>query len=256
MPRRCLIAGNWKMHKTPRETEAFIEAFLAGLPELSDVEVLLIPPYTSLESAGRHLAGSPVELGAQDLFHEASGAYTGAISASMLVACGCRYVLVGHSERRHVFGDDDATVRRKLGAALDGGLLPILCVGETLEERRAGETEAVLTRQLSNGLEGIDAGTTARVVIAYEPVWAIGTGETATPEQAQGAIAGIRAWLSGRFDRSTAERTRIVYGGSVKPENAADLLARPDIDGALAGGASLDPDAFASLVEAGRKEGR
>jgi triosephosphate isomerase len=256
MVRRCLIAGNWKMHKTPEETGTFIEALLPKLPELPDVEVLLIPPYTSLESAGRRLAGSPVQLGAQDVFQEASGAYTGAISAPMLVACGCRYVLVGHSERRHVFGDDDAAVRRKLGAALDGALLPILCVGETLEERRSGKTEALLTRQLSVALEGIDAGAMERMVIAYEPVWAIGTGETATPEQAQEAIAGIRAWLSTQFDRPTAERARILYGGSVKPENTAELLAEPDIDGLLVGGASLDPEAFAAIVEAGRREGR
>jgi len=250
---RCLIAGNWKMHKTPEETGTFIGAFLPKLPDLLDVEVLLIPPYTSLESAGRRLAGSPVQLGAQDLFHEASGAYTGAISAPILAACGCRYVLVGHSERRHVFGDDDVGVRRKLGAALDGALLPILCVGETLPERRRGETEAVLTRQLSVALEGIDAGTMERIVVAYEPVWAIGTGETATPEQAQEAIAGIRIWISSRSSGSTAARVRILYGGSVKPENAAGLLARPDIDGALVGGASLDPSAFASIVDAGRR---
>lgn len=253
MVRRCLIAGNWKMHKTPEETGTFLEAFLPNLDDSRNVEVLLIPPYTSLESAGRRIAGSSVRLGAQDLFHQVSGAYTGAISAPMLAACGCRYALVGHSERRHVFGDDDAAVRRKLVAALDGGLLPILCVGETLAERRGGETEAVLTRQLSTVLAGIEAGTMERMAIAYEPVWAIGTGETATPEQAQGAIAGIRAWLSDRFGRPTAERVRIVYGGSVKPENAADLLVRPDIDGALVGGASLDPEAFAAIVDAGRR---
>jgi len=257
MARRCLIAGNWKMHKTPAETGTFIEAFLPRLPDLPDVEVLLIPPYTSLESAGRRLAGSSIELGAQDLFHEPSGAYTGAISAPMLVACGCRYVLVGHSERRRVFGDDDGGVRRKLGAALDGDLLPILCVGETLEERRRSETEAVLTRQLSAGLDGIEPGGMERIVIAYEPVWAIGTGETATPGQAQETIAGIRHWLSARFAGPTAERARILYGGSVKPENAAELLAEPDIDGALVGGASLDPAAFAAIVgAAGRTERR
>jgi len=231
----------------------FIEAFLPNLAHSPNVEVLLIPPYTSLESAGRRVAGSSVRVGAQDLYYEESGAYTGAISAPMLAACGCRYVLVGHSERRHVFGDDDVVVRRKLVAALDGGLLPILCVGETLEERRGGETEAVMTRQLSAALDGREAVAMERIVIAYEPVWAIGTGETATPEQAQRAIAGIRAWLSDRFDKPTAERARIVYGGSVKAENAADLLARPDIDGALVGGASLDPKAFAAIVDAGRR---
>ncbi|GAG25480.1 unnamed protein product, partial [marine sediment metagenome] len=240
-------------NKTPEEAGAFIEVFLPNLADSTSVEVLLIPPYTSLESAGHRLAGSPVRLGAQDLFHEASGAYTGAISAPMLAACGCRYVLVGHSERRHVFGDDDAIVRQKRVAALDGSLFPILCVGETLAERRSGETEAVLTRQLSTVLAGIEAGTMERIVIAYEPVWAIGTGETATPGQAQEAIGRIRGWLSDRFDEPTAERIRILYGGSVKPENAADLLARSDIDGALVGGASLDPDAYAAIVDAGRR---
>jgi len=258
MARRCLIAGNWKMHKTPQETALFIDAFSARCVDPGGIEILVIPPYTSLESAGRRLAEVSVELGAQDLFYERSGAYTGAISGSMLTACGCRYVLVGHSERRHVFGDDDNVVRRKLRAALEVDLVPILCVGETLEERRAHETEAVLTRQLTVGLDGVEFDVMERIVIAYEPVWAIGTGETATPEQAQEAIAGIRAWLSTRFDEATADTVRILYGGSVKPENAVALVGRPDIDGALVGGASLDPEAFAAIVEAGRNtaEGR
>ena len=252
MVRRCLIAGNWKMNKTPEETQVFIDAFLPKLADSPSVEVLLVPPYTSLESAGRRVAGSSVRLGAQDLFYEDSGAYTGAISAPMLVSCGCRYVLVGHSERRHLFGDDDAVVRQKLIAALDGGLLPILCVGETLEERRGGRAGAILTRELSTALCGCEAAATERIVIAYEPVWAIGTGETATPGQAQEAIERIRVWVSDRFDGPTAEGIRILYGGSVKPENAADLLSQPDIDGALVGGASLDPEAFAAIVDAGR----
>ncbi len=252
MTRRCLIAGNWKMNKTPEETALFIDAFLPRFRGSPETEVLLIPPYTSLESAGRRLSGTPIELGAQDVHHEPVGAYTGAISASMLVGCGCRYVLVGHSERRRVFGDDDGAVRRKLEAALVAGLSAILCVGETLDERRAGETEAVLTRQLSAALDGLENDATDRIVVAYEPVWAIGTGETATPEQAQEAIAGIRAWLADRFDGPTAGRARILYGGSVKPENAAALVGLPDVDGALVGGASLDPEAFASIVEAGQ----
>jgi len=255
MTRRCLIAGNWKMNKTPEETASFIDAFLPRLQDSPGTEVLLIPPYTSLESAGRRLSGTPIELGAQDVHHETSGAYTGAISAPMLVGCGCRYVLVGHSERRRVFGDDDDAVRRKLEAALDAGLFPILCVGETLEERRAGGTKAVLTRQLSAALGGLENDATDRIVIAYEPVWAIGTGETATPEQAQEAIAWIRAWLADRFDGPTAGRVRILYGGSVKPENAAELVGLPDVDGALVGGASLDPEAFAAIVAAGRSGG-
>jgi triosephosphate isomerase len=218
------------------------------------VDILLIPPYTSLESAGRRLRDSPVRLGAQDLFHEPSGAYTGAISAAMLVACGCRYVLVGHSERRHVFGDDDATVRRKLDAALGGDLVPILCIGETLEERRGGKTDAVLTRQLSAALGGVKVvGAVDRLVIAYEPVWAIGTGETATLGQAEEAIAAIRAWCARRVSPSAAGRVRILYGGSVKPDNAAELLAQSDIDGALVGGASLDVGAFAAIVDAGQR---
>ncbi len=254
MTRRCLIAGNWKMNKTPEETASFIDAFLPRLLDASGTEVLLIPPYTSLESAGRRLAGTPIELGAQDVYHEASGAYTGAISAAMLAGCGCRYALVGHSERRRVFGDDDDAVRRKLGAALDAGLRPILCIGETLDERRAGETEAVLTGQLSAALDGLENDAMDRIVVAYEPVWAIGTGETATPEQAQEAIVGIRAWLASRFDGPTAAKVRILYGGSVKPQNAAELVGLPDVDGALVGGASLDPEAFATIVEAGRSE--
>jgi len=252
MTRRCLIAGNWKMNKTPEETASFLDAFLPRLLNSPDVEILLVPPYTSLESAGRRLSGTPIELGAQDVHHETSGAYTGAISAPMLVGCGCRYVLVGHSERRQVFGDDDDAVRRKLEAALDAGLSPILCVGETLEERRAGETEAVLTRQLSAALAELESVATDRIVVAYEPVWAIGTGETATPAQAQEAIAGIRARLADRFDEPTAGLVRILYGGSVKPENAAALIGLPDVDGALVGGASLDPEAFAAIVEAGQ----
>ena len=249
---RRLIAGNWKMNKTPRESIDFIDAFLGKLGDIRDVEVLLIPPYTSLESSGRRLAGSSIGLGAQDLFYEPSGAYTAAISASMLAACGCRHVLVGHSERRHLFGDDDATVGRKLVSALDGGLTPILCIGETLDERRAGAMETVLGRQLDGGLDGVDADAIERVVMAYEPVWAIGTGETATPQQAQEAVAWVRAWLSQRYGVSVAKRLRILYGGSVKPGNATDLVTQPDIDGALVGGASLDPDAFAAIVEAAR----
>jgi len=250
MDRRYLIAGNWKMNKTPKESVAFIDAFLGKLGDIRDVEVLLIPPFTSLESSGQRLSGSTVGLGAQDVHHERSGAFTGAISASMLAACDCRYVLVGHSERRHVFGDDDATVRRKLGAAFDGGLRPILCIGETIEERRRGGTKAVLARQLDRGLDAVDADEVERIVVAYEPVWAIGTGETATPEQAQDAIGWIRARLTEAYEAPIAARLRILYGGSVKPGNAAELVAQPDIDGALVGGASLDPDAFAEIVRA------
>ncbi|MFC2077658.1 triose-phosphate isomerase [Candidatus Bipolaricaulota bacterium] len=247
--RRRLVAGNWKMHMTPQETEAFITRFLGCRVEASSVEVLLLPPYTSLDRAARLLEGTGVGLGAQDLHFEERGAYTGAISGEMLRASGCRYVLAGHSERRHVFGDDDATVGRKLRAALSAELLPILCVGETLEDRRSGKTDDVVAAQLAAGFGGLDASDTESIAIAYEPVWAIGTGETATPEQAQEAIASIRGWLADRFDATAADVVRILYGGSVKPENAAALLAQPGIDGALVGGASLDPSAFSRIVK-------
>lgn len=250
MDRRLLIAGNWKMNKTPQESEAFVRLLLPLAEGAAAADVLILPPFTSLDRLGGLLEGTGTTLGGQDLHFETSGAYTGAISAAMLAACGCRYVLAGHSERRHVFGDDDSVVARKLHAALGGGLLPILCVGETLEERRAAETESVLVRQLSSALVEVPADAMADVVIAYEPVWAIGTGETATPQQAQEACAGIRAWLASRFDDVLASRTRVLYGGSVKPDNAAALLGEPDIDGALIGGASLDPAAFARILDA------
>jgi len=250
MKRRYLIAGNWKMNKTPEESASFLDEFRRRLRAIGDVDILLIPPFTSLDRLGGLLDGADIALGAQDLHPAPSGAYTGAISVSMLVACKCAYVLTGHSERRHVFGDSDEIVEKKLMAALTGGLRPILCVGETLEERRAGEAEALLGRQLSAALANMDANAMGAVTIAYEPVWAIGTGETATPDQAQEACAFIRAWIASRFDDAIAARLRILYGGSVKPENAASLLGEPDIDGALVGGASLDPEAFARITDA------
>lgn len=250
MKRRPLIAGNWKMNKTPQETQEFIESLLSAATELPSCDVLLIPPFTSLDRAGRLLSESHVFLGAQDMHFEASGAYTGATSAGMLRACGCDFVLAGHSERRHVFGDSDDVVNRKLHAALENELRPIFCVGETLDQRQADRMESVLEDQLGGGLKDVNAAMLAGIVIAYEPVWAIGTGETATPEQAQGAIAFIRDWLEARFSRPAADAMRILYGGSVKPTNAHSLQIQPDIDGALIGGASLDPDSFAQIIEA------
>lgn len=250
MKRRPLIAGNWKMHKTSQETQEFIESFLSDVTKFSNCDVLLIPPFTSLDRAGRLLSESHVFLGAQDMHSEASGAYTGAISPGMLVACGCDFVLAGHSERRYVFGDSDDVVNRKLHAALENELRPILCVGETLDQRQADQTEVVLEDQLDGGLKGIDERMLADIVIAYEPVWAIGTGETATPEQAQAAIAFIRDWLETHFSKPAAAAIRILYGGSVKPANARSLQSQPDIDGALIGGASLDPDSFAQIIAA------
>ncbi len=250
MKRTPLIAGNWKMHKTPQESQEFIKSFLPAATKFPSCDVLLIPPFTSLDRAGRLLSESRIFLGAQDMHSEASGAYTGAISSGMLVACGCDFVLAGHSERRHVFGDSDDVVNRKLHAALENELRPILCVGETLDQRQRDRTELVLDGQLDGGLKGVDETALADIVIAYEPVWAIGTGETATPEQVQTAVAFIRDWLETRFSKPAADAMRILYGGSVKPGNARSLQSQPDIDGALIGGASLDPDSFAQIIAA------
>ena len=250
MKRTVLIAGNWKMHKTPDETEGFIREFTRAYSGDPRVEVLLIPPFTSLERAGRLLAGTGISLGAQDVYHADEGAYTGEVSPRMLMACGCSYVIVGHSERRALFHEDDTVVNRKLRAAVSAGLSPILCVGETLDEHRAKKVEEKITRQLSAGLAGVGRDELSHVVIAYEPIWAIGTGETATPEEAQGTIKMIRDWIEENYDASAAEGIRILYGGSVKSENAASLLSQPDIDGALVGGASLNPDSFAQIARA------
>ncbi|TFH10023.1 MAG: triose-phosphate isomerase [Candidatus Atribacteria bacterium] len=248
MSRRPLIAGNWKMHKTPQEAQDFIERFLSFSCDGFDCDVLVIPPFTSLDRAGKCLLESSVFLGAQDMHPAASGAYTGAISANMLKSCQCSFVLAGHSERRHVFGDTNVVVNEKLQAALSNDLRPILCVGETLEEREADRTESVLEEQLAGGLKDVSELDLAHVVIAYEPVWAIGTGKTATTEQAQDTIAFIRAWIETRYSETASEAMRILYGGSVNPANAKSLQAQPDIDGALIGGASLDPDSFAQII--------
>ncbi len=250
MDRRVLIAGNWKMNKTPAETEAFIGSFSKLLAENGGVDVLLLPPFTSLERGGRLLAGTRIALGAQDLHFEEAGAFTGEISAEMLRACGCTYVLVGHSERRALFREDDPLINRKLRAALAAGLCPILCVGETLEEHHQGRVEERITSQLVASLDAVDAKEIVSVVIAYEPIWAIGTGETATPETAEEVIRKIREWIATTYEEQNAVTVRILYGGSVKPENTASLIAQPNIDGALVGGASLDPDAFARIVAA------
>jgi triosephosphate isomerase len=213
------------------------------------VDTAVCPPFPYLAVVAEALQGSPVAVGAQDLFWEIEdGAFTGEVSAKMLCDAGCAYAIVGHSERRHVLGETDETVRRKLGAALDGGLSPILCVGELLEEREAGRTESVVERHVTEGLKGLDAAAMAKVTLAYEPVWAIGTGKTATPEQAQEVHAFIRSLVAVQFGRKTADALRIQYGGSVKPGNAADLLGQPDIDGALVGGASLKADSFQAIV--------
>jgi triosephosphate isomerase len=249
MKRRKLVAANWKMNKNLDETAMFVKDLKARLiPEKPEAEVLICPPFTSLSAASKSVEGTFITTGAQNVYWEESGAYTGEISPGMVKSAGCEYVIVGHSERRHIFGETDEMIQKKLAAVLGHGLKPILCVGETREEREKGMTEKVVRRQLETGLEGRKVGTLTGLVIAYEPVWAIGTGLTASPEQAVDVHVFIRGFLAKRFGADLANETRIQYGGSVKPENASSLLTREDIDGALVGGASLDAESFSEIV--------
>jgi len=251
--RRPFIAGNWKMHKTVRETEAFIDELKKRIPEHPPVDVALAPPFIALEAAMRATEGTMIGVAAQNVFWEEKGAFTGEISPGMLTSLGVTMAIIGHSERRQYFGETDQTVNRRLRAALAANLLPILCIGETLEEREAERVNEVLERQIREGLQGVDAQLANRVVVAYEPVWAIGTGRTATPEIAQETHAFIRQTLASMYNKMLANQVRILYGGSVKPGNTADLMAQPDIDGALVGGASLDADVFAEIIRLGGK---
>ena len=242
-----LVAGNWKMN-LGLEAAVALAAEVARATESASASVAVCPPTVWLDAVSERLRGSRVALGAQNVHHEAEGAFTGETSVPMLTDLGARYAIVGHSERRALFGETSADVARKVRACLAGGVVPILCVGETLDERRSGDAEATVLDQLAASLDGAEAEGGDAVVVAYEPVWAIGTGETATPEQAQAMHAAIRRALADRFPGG--ERIEIVYGGSVKPGNAADLFAQPDLDGALVGGASLAADSFAAIVEA------
>ena len=245
--RRKIVAANWKMYKTVREAEAFVAAFLPRVAGANDVEIVLAPPFTALAAVGAKLAGSAVALAAQNVNPEKQGAFTGEIAPGMLVELGCRYGIVGHSERRAIYGEGDALVARKAAALLEHRIRPIVCVGETLEQREQSRTSAVVSAQLEGSLASVPPDRADDVVIAYEPVWAIGTGKTATPELAQEVHALIRAQLRRRFG-AAGDRIRIQYGGSVKPDNAASLLAQADIDGALVGGASLEAESFARIV--------
>jgi triosephosphate isomerase len=250
--RRTLVAGNWKMHGSRTGAADLIGAIRQGLGTVKDPQVAVCPPFVYLTEAARLLQGSPLALGAQDLCERnGEGAFTGEVSGAMLRDAGCRYVIVGHSERRTIYGEDDQRVAEKFFAARAASLMPILCVGERLEERERGETEAVVARQLDAVL-GREGGAQAfgEAVIAYEPIWAIGTGRTATPEQAQQVHAFIRGRLAAR-DRTAAAKVQILYGGSVKPGNAAELFAMADIDGGLIGGASLDAEQFLAICRAG-----
>jgi len=247
--RRPLIAGNWKMHKTVAEAEQFIGALLPRVSTADSVDVAICPTFTALEAMVDSARGSRVAVYAQNMHHADHGAFTGEISAAMLTEIDVHGVILGHSERRELFGETDRALAQKVPAALAAGLVPVLCVGETEDERDAGDTERKLRHQVQEDLARVDTERLGEVVIAYEPIWAIGTGRVATPEQAQEAIAFVRALVAGR-SREQSERVRILYGGSVKPDNAAELVALPDVDGALVGGASLDADSFAAIVAA------
>lgn len=246
--RKAYIAGNWKMNKTIEESVALGNGVAEGVTADTNADVAVIPQFLAVPAVAKALAGTSVKVGAQDVFYEKSGAFTGEIAPDMLKDAGCSFGLVGHSERRHVIGETDEIIRKKLDALLDAGLDVILCIGELIEERNAGKTEERLDIQVRAGLTGLTKEQIAKVTIAYEPVWAIGTGVTATTEQAQEAHAFVRKLVVDLFDNDVAEAMRIQYGGSVKPGNAAELLAQPDVDGALVGGAALTPDSFLGII--------
>lgn len=251
--RKRLIVGNWKLHKTASEAAAFVYRLSSLAQATDDVEVVLAPPFTALHAAAQaELPAFPFALGAQDLFWEDTGAFTGEVSAPMLKELGCRYVILGHSERRRLFGDQDEGINKKVLAALRHGLRPILCVGETLTEREADQTDRIVTRQLLQGLEGVSPEQIGAVAIAYEPVWAIGTGRAASADQATTVHRTLRKVLAERWNLREAESVRILYGGSVTAENAGQFLSAPDIDGALVGGACLDPQSFATIIASAR----
>lgn len=247
--RKPLITGNWKMNKTNSEAVLLVNSLKEKVKDTADVDVMIAPPFTSLTVVSEVLKGSNVALGAQNFYFESSGAYTGEISASMLRECGCSWIIIGHSERRQYFGCTDEIVNKKLKAAIAAGLNPIVCIGETLKEREENKTFDILSQQLNIGLKDLAEEQYERLTIAYEPLWAIGTGRTATPEQAEEAHKYIRNTLSGMYGEETAQSTRILYGGSIKPDNITDIMARENVDGGLVGGASLDADTFARIVK-------
>jgi triosephosphate isomerase (TIM) len=247
--RKKLMAANWKMYKTPDQTREFFRDFLPLVEKHDRDEIAVCPPFVDVPAAVEAAKGSNVAIGAQNMYWEKEGAFTGEISTGMLLAVGCTHVIIGHSERRQYFGETDDTVNLKLKAALEAGLIPIVCVGEVLEEREAGLTEDVLRRQCLRAFHAISGKKAAKLVIAYEPVWAIGTGKTATPQLASEAHQLIRSEAGKALGEDLAENLRILYGGSVKPENAKALMSEAEIDGALVGGASLDPKSFAAIVK-------
>ena len=247
--RRPLIAGNWKMYKTPQEAADTAKQLVEQVREVADVDIMIAPPFTALESVSRVIKNSPVALGAQNLYWEDEGAYTGEISAPMLKSAGCQYAIIGHSERRQYFGETDKTVNQKIQAAIQIGLKPVFCIGETEQEREAEQTLSVLDKQVRKGLERLLPEQLDTLIIAYEPVWAIGTGKTATEDQAQEVHQFIRSLIEKSFGNDLSKSIRILYGGSVKPDNILNLMAMPDIDGALVGGASLSADSFSRIIK-------
>ncbi len=249
--RRPFIAGNWKLNKTVAEAEAFIQGLLPRAGAVGEVDIAVCPPFTALQAMVDSARGSSVQVFAQTMHEADSGAFTGEVSAPMLAELDVHGVILGHSERRELFNETDRALQQKVPRALEAGLTPILCVGETEEERERGDTERKLRHQVQEGLEKVPVERLPEVVVAYEPIWAIGTGLVATTEQAQDAVAFVRALVEG-FDKAAGQAVRVLYGGSLKPGNAAELLALPDVDGALVGGASLDPASFAEIVEIAR----
>jgi triosephosphate isomerase len=250
--RTPFIAGNWKMHKTVAETVKYVKEFRALVKDIADVEIVLAPTFTALHAAAEAARNSNVVIAAQDIYWEREGAFTGEVSAPMIREAGAEYVIVGHSERRTLFGETDATVNRKAVAAFAAGLTPIVCIGETLDQRERSETLDVLDRQIKTGLDGLTGEQLALLVVAYEPVWAIGTGRNATPAQAAEAHGHIRQRLRQWFGNEAAEHCHVIYGGSVKPDNIKELASQPDVDGALVGGASLDIRGFFEIVTRAR----
>jgi len=246
--RRPILAGNWKMNMTATQARDLATKLIPLVSSVKDRDIVLAPTFTSLQTVAEAIKGTNMALAAQNLYWEDKGAFTGEISAEMLLDAGCKYVIIGHSERRQFFGETDETVNKKVRQALNKGLLPIVCVGELLSEREAGKANDVIDRQITGALKGVTAVEMQKIVIAYEPVWAIGTGKTATPDQANEIHAFIRQKVKAMYNMDVAEGLRIQYGGSVTPDNVSQLMAKPDIDGALVGGASLKPESFAALV--------
>jgi triosephosphate isomerase len=246
--RKKVIAGNWKMNNDLHQSQKLVSEIINGLGKDTKADVIVCPPFTSLSEVSSLLKGTQIKLGAQNMYYEESGAYTGEVSADMLKSVGCEYVILGHSERRVIFNEPDELINKKIIAALAKGLKPIFCIGELLEQREKDETMLVVSRQTEKGLEGVSAEQMENVIIAYEPVWAIGTGKTATPQQAQEVHSYIRELIMKKFSTTVAENLIIQYGGSVKPENAGELLSQKDIDGALVGGACLKADSFLGII--------